>query len=1035
MKTINRRLDSLCFCRFGSCTAWIWSLLLLTVATEAEGQFTFTTNNGVITITGYTGSGGTVVIPSTTNGLPVGSIGTSAFGFNTSVTNVAMPNSVTNIGDFAFDGCSNLMSATLPSSVTTIGEAAFAGTGLTSATIPNSVSSVGFAAFGFTGLTNITITIPESVTNVGGPPFEACYPITAIKVASNNPSYTSTAGVLFNKNQTALIEYPGGKAGPYTIPSGVTSVGDDAFAYCPNLTSITIPSSVTNIGKGAFAYCTSLTTVTIPGSVTTIGYTAFDDCTNLTEADFEGNAPTIEAPLGRIPFVFEGDNLATLYFIPGTTGWGTAFGGLVPEAAFNFMTNNGTITITSGNSGFSGALVISSTLFGLPVTSIAETAFFEGTLASVTIPSTVTNIGFEAFDDCTNLTAINLDAQNPAYSTLAGVLFDKSQRNLIQYPVGNAAASYTIPNGVTNIGTFAFRDCSSLTSVTIPNGVTGIGPSAFDSCTSLTNVNIPNTLTTIASSVFDNCSSLAGVTIPNSVTSIGPDAFEFCTNFTTITVPGSVTNIALQAFSYCYNLTGIYFRGNAPTAAPTAFFYTTNAIIYYVPGTTGWGTTLGGLKTGPAFYYTTKYNTIAITTGNTNFCWALAIPSTVFGVPVISIEDYAFAETSLTSVTIPDTVTSIGTAPFLDCSNLAAINVDSHNPAYCSVGGVLFNKTQTTLIQYPAGKVGTSYTIPNPVASIADYAFAGCDNLTSVMFGNAVITIGDYGFFSCINLTSLTLPNSITTIGDRAVASCPNLVSVTIPNTVTSIGSDAFAGCTSLTSVTIPDGVTGTIGGFGRNYGLTNVIIGNGVTEIESGAFDTCTNLASVKIGNSVTNIGASAFDNCSMATIFIPNSVTAIGLSAFIFCHDLTTVTIGKGVTNVGNQAFYFDKKLTSVFFQGNAPTLGLNVFFDDSATVFYLPGTTGWDSFNTNSGLNPAVLWNPQAQVGGASFGVKNHKFGFIVTGTTNIPIVVEACTNLVSSSWTSLQNCTLTNGSIYFSDPNWTNGAARFYRIRSP
>jgi len=115
------------------------------------------------------------------------------------------------------------------------------------------------------------------------------------------------------------------------------------------------------------------------------------------------------------------------------------------------------------------------------------------------------------------------------------------------------------------------------------------------------------------------------------------------------------------------------------------------------------------------------------------------------------------------------------------------------------------------------------------------------------------------------------------------------------------------------------------------------------------------------------------------------------------------------------------------------NDVTLG-TVFNGDSAKAYYLPGTTGWGAFSTNTGL-PTVLWNPLIKTADDSFGLSNNQFGFNITGTTNIPIVVEASANLATASWTALQTCTLTNGSVYFSDPEWTNYPARFYRIRSP
>jgi hypothetical protein len=124
----------------------------------------------------------------------------------------------------------------------------------------------------------------------------------------------------------------------------------------------------------------------------------------------------------------------------------------------------------------------------------------------------------------------------------------------------------------------------------------------------------------------------------------------------------------------------------------------------------------------------------------------------------------------------------------------------------------------------------------------------------------------------------------------------------------------------------------------------------------------------------------------------------------------------------------------LARVYFQGNAPTIGMDVFQYYSPTVYYLPGTTGWSNFSATTQI-AAVLWNPVIQAGASSFGVSNGQFGFNITGNTNLPIVVEACTNLVNPVWTPVQSMTLTNGSVYFSDPNSSNYPVRYYGIGFP
>jgi hypothetical protein len=135
----------------------------------------------------------------------------------------------------------------------------------------------------------------------------------------------------------------------------------------------------------------------------------------------------------------------------------------------------------------------------------------------------------------------------------------------------------------------------------------------------------------------------------------------------------------------------------------------------------------------------------------------------------------------------------------------------------------------------------------------------------------------------------------------------------------------------------------------------------------------------------------------------------------------------------SIEGNAFMGCNALAQLFFQGNAPDAGPYMFASDSqATVYYLPGTAGWSS--TFGGV-PAVLWNPQAQTRDGSFGVRNNRFGFNITGTADIPIVIEGSASLTSPAWVPLQSCTLTNGQIYFSDLQWTNHPTRFYRIQSP
>jgi hypothetical protein len=346
----------------------------------------------------------------------------------------------------------------------------------------------------------------------------------------------------------------------------------------------------------------------------------------------------------------------------------------------------------------------------------------------------------------------------------------------------------------------------------------------------------------------------------------------------------------------------------------------------------------------------------------------------------------------LGTIAIPSSVTTIGPGAFAQCWSLNQITVAPLNPSFSAVTGVLFDKDQVTLIDYPPGEPGNSYVIPGGVTTVGTQAFYGCSNLLAVTVPNGVIDIGDYAFCGCSGLASIAIPDTATNIGDSAFEGCSRLTALEIPDSVGGIGVAAFNGCVD----------------------LTNVSIGNGVIILGAQAFSSDAALKSVTIGD----------------------SVAALGPGVFFDCPGLTSVTIPSSVTNImyggaGWGAFYECIHLDSVYFEGNAPIPNAAGMFS-YPTLYYLPGTKGWTS--TYDDLQ-TVLWDPQVQTAGRGFGVQTNRFGFTITAKSNLVVVVESSTNLASQVWYPMQTNTLTSGSAYFNDPQWTNQPCRFYRLRWP
>ncbi|MDO4548568.1 MAG: leucine-rich repeat protein [Clostridia bacterium] len=986
-----------------------------------------------VAITGYMNDPVNLRIPKTIEGIPVTTIEYDAFSDCYSLTSVTIPNSVTSIGTDAFQECSNLTSVTIPNSITSIGTDAFAYcSSLTSVTIPNSVTSIGSLTFeNCSSLTSITI--PNGVTRIEDFAFEECSSLTSVTI----PNSVTSIGPLAFSYCSGLTSV--------TIPNSVTSIGRSSFSDCSRLTSVTIPNSVTSIGSYAFENCSSLTSITIPSSVTTINNTAFGSCSNLktvycTKGSTADNAslyksnPTLiytdpqsrqiawQSPVGGYTsFALPGEllerpNLPTRegYTFKGwykdaefTTPWNFANDRMPDEdltlyalweasAGYGFAVSGGYITYYNG---FLSDVIIPDTIRGQAVIGVAPGAFDYGVM-SVSIPAGVSDIQPGAFSDAISLSEITVDAGNPYYKAVDGVLYTKDGSALICYPPQKAGTAFSVPDGVATISQGAFRG-SGLGTVTLPHSLNAIEADAFRDCAYLESLTIPNGATSIGSGAFSNTADrfeLFGSTGDNAVAQYadknyidyniydltfydGEDiilptrakaglaisdpladgsgytysgwqtsggamwnfdsdvmpageldlyAVDLVRNVYTVTFDAqggtSVGSTDVQSGAaipqpspvrHNYTLTGWILSGGTTWNFETDVMPDEDITLYAV-----WQKTDESIEDIPFTYR--EENGEIIITGFLGGTWAAEIPSTIAGLPVTQIDDYAFyGDGILDELTIPDSVTTIGDYAF---SESIISNVDMGS-GVTLMGEMAFADCKSL----------NGITLSGGITDIPQGAFYGCTALMEIAIPEGVVTLGDSALSGCSYLDSLEIPSTLLAIGANALSGCERLESLNLKNVV-SIGERAFKGCESVSSVSVNAG--------NSNFAVENNVLMNATettviyypsglssdsytlnkiaapdafmdssiktltlaegAELGEGSFRECMSLENIIFTNSgITIIPEDAFANCpSLESVDLPDGLITIGEGAFSNCRNLNGVHIPASVTSIGDGA-----------------------------------------------------------------------------------------------------------------------------------
>ncbi|MDP4276282.1 MAG: leucine-rich repeat protein [Bacteroidota bacterium] len=890
----------------------------------------------------------------------------------TSLISIILPSSITTIGDCAFAGCNKIKSLTIPQSVIYIKPYAFYGcSSLDSIKIPLSVKKIGFEAF--VGCSNLqSIFVPSTVVSIEIRAFGGCKgPIT---VENNNPLYSSLNGVLFNKSQTKILQYPNFKQSTYVIPSTVDTIGALSFAGNTNLKILYIPSTVDIIENESFAGCSELVSI-------------FSNSVKPLTLPASGSS-------GSLNTVFEGvnKNNCTIYVLKGSResylaaeywnefsniveGSGIAFSSksidISTSAAHTdtldvFSNTNWkatsdkswlTVSPDSSIAGYS-KIIINTTNNQEYFDRVARISFIVDSLndqvISVTQGAKVAAFNLHILPGELGSSLNSIEKSKATSLTISGAIDARDFRvmrdsmpllnslnikdaNIIEY-TGNAGTSGSITTTypANTLPDYSFfnsttsKGKTTLLSVTFSPSINSIGSFAFKNCSMINALILPSAITSIGQHAFYGCSSLDSITIPTSVTYIGSSAFKNCTRLALIKIPKFVNAIADNTFMGCVGLRSVSIPSSVNFIGDYAFSNCSGLDSLTIPSSI---TIIGdyafnGCSILKSVIIPSTIDTASVSIRQYAFSNCLKLASITLPTFLVKIGDFAFQNCKvLDSILIPKSVESIGNYAFKSCNALKTISF-SENSSAKIIGDNAFQNCYSL----------KSIVIPSNVISIGSNSFDACLALNNIDFSHSLSLkkIGNYIFQNCSALDSVILGSKITSIGNYSFYNCTALKFVMLPNSISSIGSSAFMNC----------------------CGLTYVIIPESITNIEDNVFYGCSGLTSIKLSQSILKIGSQAFRNCSsLDSITIPSLVKYIGNLAFYGCIKLSTATIPSSVTFIGERAFYGCSGLKKLFVFNPQPiALSSSAVFEDvdkTSCTLYVPA-------DSKDEYQAANVWN---------------------------------------------------------------------------
>ena len=949
--------------------------------------------DGTVEIRSYTGHRRYITIPDEIDGKPVTAIGLGAFQNETRLREVHLPQNLKTIGDMAFEGCTNLAQIRIPDTVTAIGAAAFKdNTRLNTVAFGSGSALTSIGGYAFAGCASLErFELPARLEHMDGTALFGTVSLDSISVRSGNRFFAARDGVLFDKTGAALVAYPAGRSGSYTVPDSVRTVGICAFGYTraanvdlnrvrtlgdsafanSALETLTVADSVTEMGvrafcgsaglkqvtrgKGlqavsgeAFRLCTALEQIQIPETVTQIGSAAFQACASLKTVTFAENSTL--AYIGSDAFSGTGLESIRLPASLAVISDG-AFQGNYALTEVTFET--GSVLTAIGSEAFRETPALTDISLPAGLGTLGHYAFCGSGLTAVTVPASVERLGDGVFADCHDLTAITVEAGNQNYVSTDGVVYTSDKTSLVNYPAGKPDTWFSVPNTVTAVSNAAFFGSRNLTWVEIPGSVKTVGEYGFYDCRNVTTYTLNEGLEEIGSYSFSRNTALNWLDIPASVTQINRFAFAennylyqihipddtamtrlgyaaFAnTGLAEFRVPANVTTMAQGVFEDCPNLYNITFAAGSKLDILSAYTFDGCANLSKIIFEPG-----SALTTVAAHGFEGMSKLRQVDFGDAE---------------VTEIGNYAFRFCeNLQTLEVPDTLVNIGRFAFYGCESLESLTLPEnleHIGSFAFYGADKLNL-------YFASDFLPLYLDENWDDGLNSYHVGVSRVLTQgdwkyALLNSGKVSIIEYlGSDTTVDLTALNLGEDIVGIGGHAFADSA-VTRVILPDSLTTIQAFAFSG-SALESVSIPANVEFVGRSAFENTPLTNLTFAQGcaLRVLEQDAFAGTENLTEITLPRSLTVLGSRAFRESGVKTVTFEPGIALKTIPAEAFAGSgLAAVVIPDSVTRIDDGAFRDCRSLTSVTLgAGEDLYIGSNAFYNTALTTVDIPANVAY-------------------------------------------------------------------------------------------